>query len=208
MHSKGVEQVSEFSIQEGCVSDGDGRACDHTRGTGSMRGTAITVCRSCRDYVCSTCGLTIAWHEGLRVTNPPVQWRYCARPTCLAVEAAYHGCSLAEMALHRSTLRAKRLLRHLQDRGIEPRPPHVPPEQTVLPSGATLIKLTPQAFALDPGEACWCNRGKDCDGGHEIGPIEVVHVCGMCGKTFEIRDDDPHWSTGRGPICPDDRKLS
>ncbi len=33
-------------------------------------------------------------------------------------------------------------------------------------------------------------------------PVEVVSVCGMCGETFEISDDDPHWETGRGPICP------
>lgn len=32
--------------------------------------------------------------------------------------------------------------------------------------------------------------------------IEVVHRCGLCGQTFQISKDDPHWSTGRGPICP------
>ena len=186
-----------------------GRACDHKRGDGMWgdRRTAISVCRSCRDYVCSTCGLTLEWHEGLLVTNPPVQWRYCAKPACLEVEAAYHGHPVAEMAKHRSALRAKRLLLHLQDRGIEPRPPHIPPEQTILPSGATLIKLTPQPFTLDLGEACWCNRGKDCDGSHEIYFDDPVHVCGLCGETFEIRDDDPHWSTGRGPLCPSRKKT-
>jgi hypothetical protein len=35
--------------------------------------------------------------------------------------------------------------------------------------------------------------------------VEVVHLCGMCGKTFRIADDDPHWSTGRGPICPPEK---
>jgi hypothetical protein len=179
-----------------------GRECDHTRGTGRMRSTAITVCRNCRDYLCSICGLTIEWHEGLYVTNPPVQWRYCAKPACVEVETAYHGHPVAEMAQHRSALRAKRLLLHLQDRGIEPRPSYIPPERTLLPSGATLIKITPLPFTLDPGEACWCNRGKDCDGGHEIFIGEPEHVCGECGETFEISDDDPHWSTGRGPICP------
>lgn len=176
--------------------------CDHTRGMGRRRSSAITVCRNCRDFICSICGLTIEWYEGLCVTNPPVQWRYCEKPACVDVEAAYHGYSVAEMSEHRSALRAKRLLHHLQDRGIEPRPPYVPPEQTVLPSGAVRIQFTPQPFTLDPGEACWCNRGKDCDGGHEIF-IEPINVCGLCGKTFEISDDDPHWSTGRGPICPD-----
>ena len=39
-------------------------------------------------------------------------------------------------------------------------------------------------------------------------PIEVVHRCGLCGQTFQISKDDPHWSTGRGPICPDDTRLS
>ena len=176
--------------------------CDHTRGMGRRRSSAITVCRNCRDYLCSICGLTIEWYEELCVTNPPVQWRYCDKPACVEVEAAYHGYSVAEMSEHRSALRAKRLLHHLQDRGIEPRPPYVPPEQTVLPSGAVRIQFTPQPFTLDPGEACWCNRGKDCDGGHEIF-IEPINVCGLCGKTFEISDDDPHWTTGRGPICPD-----
>lgn len=32
--------------------------------------------------------------------------------------------------------------------------------------------------------------------------VEVVHLCGLCGQTFEIKPDDPHWVTGRGPICP------
>jgi len=35
--------------------------------------------------------------------------------------------------------------------------------------------------------------------------IEVVHLCGLCGKTFRIANDDPHWSTGRGPICPTEK---
>lgn len=185
-----------------------GSECDHKRGEGRGRNSAITVCRNCRDYICSICGLTIEWYEGLRVTNLVVQWRYCSKPACLEAEGTYHGHSIAAMAQYRSALVAKRMLLHLQDRGLEPRPPFTPPEQTVLPSGAVQIKLTPQPFTLDPGEACWCNLGKDCTGSHEIGPIEVVNVCGLCGKTFEITKDDPHWSTGRGPICPDDRRLS
>ena len=36
--------------------------------------------------------------------------------------------------------------------------------------------------------------------------VEVVHLCGLCGQTFQITDTDPHWSTGRGPICPTERK--
>jgi hypothetical protein len=175
---------------------------------GRTRSTAITICRCCRDYLCSICGDTIAWHEGLHVTNPVVQWRHCGKPACLEAEAAYHGHSIEVMKEHRSALVAKRMLRHLQDRGLAPRPPYTPPEQTVLPRGAIHIKLAPRPFTLDPGEACWCNRGKDCDGGHEIGPIDIVNVCGICGQNFRIADDDPHWSTGRGPICPDDTRLS
>ncbi len=33
-------------------------------------------------------------------------------------------------------------------------------------------------------------------------PVQVINVCGECGETFEISKDDPHWSTGKGPICP------
>jgi hypothetical protein len=32
--------------------------------------------------------------------------------------------------------------------------------------------------------------------------VEVVHLCGICGETFRIADDDSHWTTGRGPFCP------
>ena len=114
----------------------------------------------------------------------------------------YHEYPRAEMVQHRSVLCAKRLLLHLQNRGIEPRPPYIQPERTILASGAERIKITPLPFSLDPGEACWCNLGKDCTGSHEIvfGPVE--HVCGLCGQTFQITKDDPHWATGRGPICP------
>lgn len=33
--------------------------------------------------------------------------------------------------------------------------------------------------------------------------IEVENRCGFCGQAFQIAPDDPHWSTGRGPICPE-----
>ena len=59
----------------------------------------------------------------------------------------------------------------------------------------------PSPFKLDPGEACWCNRGKDCDGSHEYNR-RSGECCGECGEEFEISEADPHWSTGRGPICP------
>ncbi len=32
--------------------------------------------------------------------------------------------------------------------------------------------------------------------------IEVVNRCGFCGEIFQIDKSDPHWSTGRGPLCP------
>jgi hypothetical protein len=186
------------------------------------RSTAITVCRGCRDYLCSICGVTIDWHEGLYVTNPVVQWRYCAKAACVEAEAAYHALPVDEMIRHRAALRAKRVLAHLQDRGIEPRPTYVAPlerqvkktlvtQDTVSGSQSSVLRpervtITPRAFTLDLGEACWCNLGKDCAGDHEIGPIEVVNRCGICGQTFQISRDDPHWSTGRGPICPTERK--
>jgi hypothetical protein len=170
------------------------------------RSTAVTVCRSCRDCLCSICGVTIDWYEGLRVTNPPVQWRYCAKDACVETEAAYHALPVEDMIRHRGTLRAKRVFAHLQDRGIEPRPPFDPPRRQMLPSGAERIMITPRPFVLDPGEACWCNLGKDCAGNHEIFLDEPVHRCGFCGQIFQISPDDPHWSTGRGPICPTERK--
>jgi hypothetical protein len=55
---------------------------------------------------------------------------------------------------------------------------------------------------LERGEACWCHRAKDCDGNHEFHSITAVNLCGLCGETFEISKTDPHWSSGRGPICP------
>lgn len=33
----------------------------------------------------------------------------------------------------------------------------------------------------------------------------VANICGDCGQEFQISKDDPHWSTGRGPICPNPR---
>lgn len=178
-------------------NDAAERECDHTRGTDYMQRTAITVCRNCRDFICAICGLTIEGHEKLYVTNPPMQWRYCVKPACLEVEAAYHGHSIEEMAKHRLTLRAKRLALQIRGRGSDDKI-----ERTILPSGATHIKVTPLPFTLDPGEACWCNRGKDCDGSHEIYLADPTHVCGLCGQIFQITKDDPHWVTGRGPLCP------
>lgn len=172
-----------------------GMSCKHVSNSGA---SAITVCQRCRDYLCSICGGTIVWHDDLRVSNPGAQWRYCEKPACVEAEAAYHGFSVTEMTQYRAALRVKRMQK--------PKP--VPHTATQLPSGAVHIKLAPQPFKLDPGEACWCNRGKDCDGSHEVWIGAPVNRCGICGKTFEIRSDDPHWSTGRGPICPDDTRLS
>lgn len=38
-------------------------------------------------------------------------------------------------------------------------------------------------------------------------PVEVVHRCGTCGETFQISKTDPHWCTGRGPICPQESPI-
>lgn len=32
-----------------------------------------------------------------------------------------------------------------------------------------------------------------------------LRECGLCGETFRVAADDPHWSTGRGPTCPTKR---
>jgi len=152
--------------------------------------------------LCSICGVTIESYEGLGITNPVVQWRYCVKDACVKAETAYHALSVDEMIQRRGELRDKRVLAHLQDRGIKPRPQLDLLRQRSLPGGAKLITIAPRPFVLDPGEACWCNLGKDCVGNHEIGPIEIVSVCGDCGQEFQISEDDPHWSTGRGPICP------
>jgi len=38
--------------------------------------------------------------------------------------------------------------------------------------------------------------------GDRLVQVEVLNVCGQCGSSFDISADDPHWKTGRGPICP------
>ena len=70
------------------------------------------------------------------------------------------------------------------------------------------VTIAPHAFTLDLGEACWCNLGKDCTGSHEITVGDPIHVCGECGEEFKIDKSDPHWSTGRGPICPKRKRKS
>ena len=75
--------------------------------------------------------------------------------------------------------------------------------------------LDPRATPLRQNGARWYRGGKEPDLekvfelevarilGHEPElPVEVIHVCGECGERFEISKTDPHWSTGRGPICP------
>lgn len=147
-------------------------ACDHRRWRDRV--SAVTVCRNCRDYLCSLCGVTIDWHEGLRVTNPVVQWRYCANPACIEVEAAYHAMTVDEMVQRRDDLRAKRLHEDLESRKPFDR---AAAKARVISNGGTWeggngrperIKLGPSTFKLDPGEACWCNLGKNCNGNHEL----------------------------------------
>ncbi len=181
-------------------------ACDHQRGRLRNLSSAVTVCHHCRDFLCSICGVTIDWHEGLCVANPGVQWRFCTKDTCVTTEAAYHVLPVDEMIRCRDALRNKRVSAHLRDRGIEPPPPPPFPSDTLVThttaGGAQRIFLTPRAFVLDPGEACWCNLGKDCAGSHQIFVAEPQNLCGLCGQEFRIANDDPHWSTGRGPLCP------
>lgn len=76
--------------------------------------------------------------------------------------------------------------------------------------------IDPPAIPLHGAVSRWFRGGNDEDGlekifEHELAiilgnepdrPMQVINVCGECGETFEIGNDDPHWSTGRGPICP------
>lgn len=64
------------------------------------------------------------------------------------------------------------------------------------PSTEDLARLARVLFAPPDELARRRNKGKLPPG------VEVVHLCGLCGQTFEIKPDDPHWVTGRGPICP------
>lgn len=66
------------------------------------------------------------------------------------------------------------------------------------PSADDLARLARDLFAPPDELARRRDRGKLPAG------VAVVHRCGICGKTFEITSDDPHWSTGRGPICPEE----
>ena len=66
----------------------------------------------------------------------------------------------------------------------------------------------PETATDDDGTIVPCAFDKDHDGRHRFivfGGVE--HRCGLCGETFEIKPTDPHWVTGRGPICPPKPKL-
>jgi len=80
--------------------------------------------------------------------------------------------------------------------------------------------LNPPAIPLHGPLARWYRGGQEPDldalfeleverilGHAPEPPMEIVHVCGMCGESFEISDQDPHWATGRGPICPKAQEL-
>jgi hypothetical protein len=122
------------------------------------------------------------------------------KPACIQVEADYHGLSIAEMIQRRGELRAKRLRGNQQERGVElytmTAPRVIQADGGPVPaSWADIVTQRPGLSAfrpervavgrhvakLDPGEACWCNLGKDCDGSHEIGPITVHNV--HCDRT-------------------------
>jgi hypothetical protein len=31
---------------------------------------------------------------------------------------------------------------------------------------------------------------------------DIDNICGFCGEHFKIDSKDPHWVSGRGPLCP------
>jgi len=179
------------------------QGCDHKRGRIPRRSSAITVCQCCRDFLCSICGTSIEWHEGLGIANPAAKWRYCSKEACIKAEARYHGMPVDEMIRHRHVLRAKRVSRHFLDRGIAVRPPPSATHGTPVTAGsAQRIFTTQRTFSLGLGEACWCNLGKDCCGDHELYLGAPVHRCALCGQAFLISPEDLHWSTGQCSICP------
>lgn len=201
------------------------KPCDHKRRAGDGRVSALTICQSCRDFLCSLCGVTVEWRAGLCCANPGAQWRYCAKPACIRAEAEYHDLAFDDMIERRAALRVKRISAEesfgkivLPLRSPLPlrRVASVASGSRDLPSGDLLSRPPRRAFKperiivspllsrryLERGEACWCNLGKACVGDHEIFLGEPVHVCGECGEDFEISETDPHWTSGRGPICP------
>lgn len=165
--------------------------------------------------MCSTCGVTLEWHDKLYVANPPAQWRYCAKDGCVEAEAAYHGFSVDEMTGHRNALNAWRQAEEARARVPITR---AQLKERIISLGGTWeggngrperISFGSSVFKLAPGEACWCNLGKDCSGSHEIDIGEPVNVCGECGEIMtRPLGADPHWATGRGPICPKPKRST
>jgi hypothetical protein len=175
------------------------------------------------------CGVAVPWRKDLMIANPTIAGRFC--DGCVDVEAAYHGLSVEEMHACRARLRVKRIAQDRKYHGFreEPQDPidrvdmktatPVPPARLTDPAPLKpyfeagriehrqafrpkrLIPPPSQPY-LERGEECWCHRAKDCDGNHEFHSITAVNLCGLCGETFEISKTDPHWSSGRGPICP------
>lgn len=64
------------------------------------------------------------------------------------------------------------------------------------PTAEDLERLARDLFAPPDELARRRNKGKLPPG------VTIVNLCALCGQTFEIKPDDPHWVTGRGPICP------
>ncbi len=158
---------------------------------------------TCSNYLCAVCGVAVPWRENLMIANPTISGRFC--DGCVDVEATYHGLSVEEMSVCRTRLRAKRIERNRLDftRILEIEIGEIGPRvaREAFRPERSVISPSLQSY-LERGEACWCHRAKDCDGNHEFHNITAVNLCGLCGETFEISKADPHWSSGRGPICP------
>ena len=82
------------------------------------------------------------------------------------------------------------------------------PHVIVLGDRPEKVGLDLETFEIGPLQSLVPYRRVACTPPTEAPPRTVrvdgapLNWCGLCGKTFRIAPDDPHWSTGRGPICP------
>lgn len=186
----------------------------------------------CVNYLCAVCGVAVPWHKDLMIANPSIAGRFCngcvdveaayhglsveemhacrgrLRTKRIAQDRKYHGFSEEPQypvdQTHMKTATPVPPARLTDPTTLKPyfevdRIEHRSAHQGFRPE--RLVPSPPQPY-LERGEACWCHRAKDCDGNHEFRNIVAVNLCGLCGETFEISRTDPHWSSGRGPICP------
>lgn len=89
---------------------------------------------------------------------------------------------------------------------LRQRPPHVvlkPERIHIAPPAGDVSKSCPKTATDTDGTVVPCAFHAGHDGQHRFIRIgSVTHWCGICGEPFEVSETDPHWSTGRGPICP------